>query len=254
MKRFAVLAAAAIAFGQTAAQLPRFDAASIRLNQTSDRPSTHYDASRVDLHKASMKHLVRRGWPVPDYQIVWPSWVDDRPYTYDVSVTFPSATTPAQLEQMFQDMMATRFGMQMHWETRDTKVWELTASPKGLKLQTAKNPAPPTDYPKFSTTARNGEWLLSSKLGEAPSGLTVKEFAEVITNTRILDRPLVDATGTDGYFDVEITAHIDPPENKPNPAELLSALEKQLGLKVTQKTIPMKILVVDRLERTPTNN
>lgn len=240
---------------QNQSERPQFDAASIRINQSSDRPSTRYDTARVDLHKASIKHLVRRAWPLPDYQVVWPAWVGDRsPSGYDVSVTFPAGTSAERLQLMFRDMLATRFGMAMHWETRDLKVFEVRPSERGPKLQVAANPSQPTDYPKYSTNIANGMWHFSSQLGGAPSGLTVGGFLEAINALRILDRPLVDATGIQGYYDIDLTAPAEVPDNKPALSELLNSLEKQIGLKASLKTQSLRMLVVDHLERTPTEN
>jgi uncharacterized protein (TIGR03435 family) len=256
--RFALVAFAllpATGLSQSPASRPQFDAASIRVNRSSDRPSTQYDAGRVTLHKASFKHLVRRGWPLPDYQIVWPASLPERGQVgYDVSVTFPPDTSPERLQLMFQDLLTTRFGLVMHWETHELRAYEVSISNRGLRLHEAANPAPPTDYPKYSTKIVNGEWLMSSKLGAAPSGLTVAGFLEMISTMRILDRPLIDATGINGYYDIDLTAPVDVPENKPSPSDLLGALDKELGLKATPKTLQLLMLVVDHLEQMPTEN
>ena len=64
----------------------------------------------------------------------------------------------------------------------------------------------------------------------------------------------MDATGIHGNYDIELTAPADIPENRPAASELLKALEKQLGLKATLKTVSLRMLVIDRLERIPTEN
>src|SRR5580658_4392545 len=226
---------------------PQFDAASVKVNESADRPSTRYDPVRIDLRKASIKHLVRRAWPLPDYQIVWPAWVDAQRGArgYDVSVTFPRDSSPERLNLMFQDLLATRFGLVTHWETRELKAFEVRVSEQGAKLQESKNPAPPTDFPKYSTKTQNGVWHFSSQLGGSPSGLTVAGFLEAIDATHILDRPLVDATGIQGNYDIELSAPADAPQNRPDASELLRAFEKQLGLKVTLKTLSLRMLVID---------
>jgi uncharacterized protein (TIGR03435 family) len=243
-------------FPQTETGRPQFDAASVKINETGDRPFTRYDPIRVDLHKASIKHLVRRAWRLPDYQIVWPPWVDAQRGRrgYDVSVTFPPDTSPELLERMFQDLLATRFALVTHWEKRELKGFEVRISEHGSKLQEAKNPAPPTDFPKYTTKIEAGLWHFSSQLGGAPSGLTVAGFLEAIDATHILGRPLVDGTGIQGNYDIELGAPADVPENRPDPSELLKALEKQLGLKATLKTFSLRMLVIDRMERIPTEN
>jgi len=251
---FALLPATASSQSQT--ERPQFDAASVRINQSSDRPSTQYDAGRVVLHKASIKHLVRRAFPVPDYQVVWPDWVagDRGSLGYDVSVTFPPGTTAERLQLMFQDLLAVRFGLTMHWETRDMRAFEVRASERGPVLREAVNPAQPTDYPKYSTRTERGVWHMSSKLGAAPSGLTVAGFLDAINSMHILDRPLVDASGIEGYYDIDLTAPAEVPDNKPAASELLGALDKQLGLKASLKTFSLRMLIIDRLERIPTDN
>ena len=243
-------------FAQSEIGRPQFDAASVKVNESGDRPSTRYDPTRVDLRKASVKHLVRRAWQLPDYQIVWPAWVDDQRGRrgYDVSVTFPPDTSPKLLNLMFQDLLATRFELVTHWEIRELKAFEVRVSEQGSKLREAKSPAPPTDFPKYTTKTETGVWHFSSQLGGAPSGLTVAGFLEAIDATHILDRPLVDATGIQGNYDIELSAPADVPQNRPDPSELIKALEKQLGLKVTLKTLPLRMLVIDRMERIPTGN
>jgi uncharacterized protein (TIGR03435 family) len=240
---------------QNQAERPQFDAASIRISQASDRPSTQYDAARVELHKASIKHLVRRAWPLPAYQVVWPAWVGERnPLAYDVSVTYPSDTTADHLQLMFQDLLAGRFGLKMHWEWRDVRAFEVEATERGPRLHEAANPAQPTDYPKYSTRIERGVWHLSSQLGGAPSGLTVAGFLEAINSMHILDRPLVDATGIQGYYDIDLTAPVEVADNKPAASELLGALDKQMGLKASLRTLSLRMLVIDHLERIPTEN
>ncbi len=244
----------AISFSQRQADKPQFEAASVKVNQSSDRPSTRYDTARVILQKASVKHLVRRAWGLPDYQVVWPDWVaGDRGFIgYDVSVTFAPGTSPEQLQLMFQDLLATRFAFAAHWETRDMRAFEVRASERGAKLRTAVNPAQPTDFPKYSTKTEAGVWHVSSQLGGAQSGLTVAGFLDALNSMNILDRPLVDATGIQGNYDIDLTAPADP--NRPGPSELLAALDKQLGLKATLKTLSLRVLVIDHMERMPTAN
>jgi uncharacterized protein (TIGR03435 family) len=243
-------------FVQNETRHPQFDAASVKVNESSDRPFTRYDPTRVDLHKASVKHLVRRAWPLPDYRIVWPAWVDAQRGArgYDVSVTFPPDTKAAELNLMFQDLLASRFGLATHWETRALKAFEVRVSERGLKLQSAKTPAPPTDFPKYTAKTETGTWHFSSQLGGAPSGLTMAGFLEALDATHILDRPLVDATGIPGTFDIELTAPVDLPDSKPDASELLKALDNQLGLKAALKVLSLRVLVIDHMDRIPTAN
>jgi uncharacterized protein (TIGR03435 family) len=253
---FAWLALAAPVFCQSQPPRLEFDAASIRVNKSPDRPYTKYDATRVELHKASVKHLIFRAWTLTDYQVVWPDWVDAQRFAVgcDVTVTFPAKTTPEQLQLMFRNLLATRFGLVTHWEDRQLKAFEVEPAETGAVLKKAANPSPPTDFPKYTARTRQGEWRFSSQRGGAPSGLTVRGLLEALNQVKILDRPLVDRTGIEGDYDIELTAPADLQGNKPNPGALLKAMENQLGLKATLKTLPVRTLIIDRMDRTPTEN
>jgi hypothetical protein len=85
----------------------------------------------------------------------------------------------------------------------------------GSKLQAAKNPAPPTHFPKYTTRTESEFWRYSSQLGGAPSGLTVAGALEAIDATHIPDHPSVDSTGIQGHYDIELTAQAEVPENRP---------------------------------------
>jgi uncharacterized protein (TIGR03435 family) len=250
------LALGSFAFCQSQPVRVQFEAASVHVNKSPDRPYTKFDPTRVELHKASIKHLIRRAWTVTDYQVVWPDWVDAQRFAvgYDVTVTFPANTTPEQLQLMFRDLLATRFGLVTHWEDRELKAFEVRSAENGAILKKAANPAPPTDFPKYTARTREGEWHFSSQLGGAPSGLTVGGFLEALNTTQILDRPLVDKTGIKGDYDIDLTAAADVPGNKPNASVLLNALEKQAGLKATLKTLSVKTLIIDHMDRTPSEN
>ena len=64
----------------------------------------------------------------------------------------------------------------------------------------------------------------------------------------------MDAAGIQGYYDIELTAPAEVPDNKPDASELLGALDRQLGLKASLKTFPLRMLVIDHMERIPTGN
>ncbi len=250
------LALASFAFCQSQPARVQFEAASVHVNKSPDRPYTKFDPTRVELHKASVKHLIRRAWTVTDYQVVWPDWVDAQRFAvgYDVTVTFPANTTPEQVQLMFRDLLATRFGLVTHWEDRELKAFEVRPAENGAILKKAANPAPPTDFPKYTARTREGEWRFTSQLGGAPSGLTVSGFLDALNQTQILDRPLVDKTGIEGDYDIDLTAPADVPGNKPNASALLNALEKQAGLKATLKTLSVRTLIIDHMDRTPSEN
>ena len=103
--------------------------------------------------------------------------------------------------------------------------------------------------------------------GSAPdrSGYTIRQLINFFSSN--LDRPLVDMTGLEGYYDVNLFVERDrPPDDASAPpargtglvgwtnSAFFSAMESQLGLHIEKKTLPTRMLVIDHLERSPTEN
>jgi uncharacterized protein (TIGR03435 family) len=69
-----------------------------------------------------------------------------------------------------------------------------------------------------------------------------------------LDRPLVDVTGLEGEYDIDLTFGLDDQSRSADRNSLFAALEKQLGLKAEARRNPVKVLVIDHVERVPSEN
>jgi uncharacterized protein (TIGR03435 family) len=96
----------------------------------------------------------------------------------------------------------------------------------------------------------------------APYGIKISKLVKYLNNG-YLDRVMVDKTGLDGYYDInlfippEIDAHTEPdgtPSGNPGMQAYFDALDAQLGLKTETQTAPVEMLVIDHLERNPTEN
>jgi uncharacterized protein (TIGR03435 family) len=220
-----------------------------------------------------MRNLVLKAFPVENYQVVWPKWMESQNAFYDISATMREGTTPQQLQLMLQSLLANRFKLSFHRETRDVKDYELEVSSHGLKIQPSKNP-PDSPGPYTMQRDRNGLRLMQPAkeiveqvgLDPAKSGYTIRRLINAFSAR--LDRPMIDMTGLEGDYDIELFVPFDLDA----PSELSStgrgsrmpgawsnalffeALEKQLGLTVKPRTGPVEMLVIDHLERIPTEN
>jgi len=263
-------------------QPPQFGAASVKLAAGAPggfNPGyQRSDPGRIDYHLIGIQGLVFKAYPVEVYQVVWPTWVTSQRTFYDVSATIPAGTTPEQLQLMFQGLLADRFKLSAHWETRDTQVYVLGISSGGLKIHKSEHPPDP-DATYRSPYTDNTGWRIISKpsksnaeaAGIAPdkSGYTIRQIVNFFRFN--LDRPLLDMTGLEGYYDIDLFVPRDVPlddagapsapaigsgaaNNGWSNSAFFSALEKQLGLKVEKKTLPIRMLVIDHVERVPTEN
>ena len=259
--------------GQAQTDVSHFDVASVRLVEFArGRTSLRADPGRIDYSGIDVKTLVLKAYPVAAYQVVWPS---NFPIAYyDVQAEMASDSRPAELHVMLQALLADRLKLQVHHESRVIPVYTLEVSGKGLKMRPATNPRSPTSLVPGVAGSKDG-WHLGVNLpGEtSPVPYTVAELIQVFGFR--LDRPMLDRTGLNGYYDIDLFV---PRELQADPAAsaheggigqsepLLSqpqsggwstpayfdALDKQLGLRVERQAIPMDMLVVDLLERVPT--
>jgi len=198
---------------------------------------------------------------------------------YDIEAKPASATDPKHMWLMLQTLLADRFKLALHRETRELPVFVLTASKNGLKLPPAKEADcvsfPPGATPRYVTGKvdcgyvsgpfrdNTGMRMRGSKLHMAD---LIRELAVV------LDRPVLDKTGFTGEFDLDLSFTRDgalmglvglpgyegaeSPDGAgadANGRDIFAALEETLGLKLATSKGPVEVLVIDHAER-PTAN
>lgn len=150
--RFAVILIASgfvlagAAFGQTATSGPVFDVASVRPAAPIDqmtilmglragrRPeSMHVEGSRATYTYMSLKELIAYGYKVRVYQVSGPDWlVTDR---FDIAAKLPDGASKDDVPAMLQALLADRFKLAAHLETKEHPVLGLMAAKTGAKLQ-----------------------------------------------------------------------------------------------------------------------
>lgn len=154
-----------------------------------------------------------------------------------------------QMQGMFQQLLAERFKMSVHWETRDLPVYALAVTKKGPNLQVSKQP--------------EGDTKISSGTGQfTAQGVTLAELTRALTQTlsKELGRVVVDKTGITGRYDVTLkwtpetgatpvdsgTSGAAPtPDSGPS---IFTAIQEQLGLKLESSKGPVQVLVIDHVE------
>ena len=234
----------------TAVASPAFDAATVKPVKEPD-PNHMRDRTegrRFTTRYTTLSNLLMMAYQLDPRQIIGgPAWVTTD--EYDIDAVAVDATQLAQhREEMLQRLLADRFQLDFHRETRDMPVYVLTVAKDGPKLK-AGDPAAPSG----SGCQRLG--VCSFRNDPVAHFSRWLQFA-------VLDRPVVDKTDLTGGFDftliwtpdeTQFTAlgmHIPPPADNPNgPPGLFTAIQEQLGLKLTPQKIPAEVLVIDRVER-----
>jgi uncharacterized protein (TIGR03435 family) len=197
----------------------------------------------------------------------------------DVEARMPVDTTREQFDVMLQNLLADRLGLKVHWATLQTDMYALVVAKGGPKLKLAA-PDSPQASDDASTNgnpdrtgsngfpipaAGNGHWRGATpggKIGLRGHNETVAELASAIAS-QTLGAPLADATGLTGRYDYTIfwsTAATDaarrgtPVTDDSDGPSIFDAVEEQLGLKIERRKGPVQMLVVDHVEKKPTEN
>ena len=239
---------------------PQFDAASIRpVEWQGGSVVMDGDAGRIEYRQFGLKGLVWVAFQGPLPQIVWPEWLADyKGDVFDISATFPIGTTQEQQRLMLQSLLADRFKLVVHHETRNQKVYALVVSSHGLKIHKSDNPPDDATLTISVRTGKDG-FHLNDRPPEAPPsapyGIKISKLVKYFNNG-YLDRVMVDKTGLEGYYDINlfIPPDLDATTSTPITQAYFDALDAQLGLKVETQTDPVEMLVIDHLEQNPTAN
>jgi uncharacterized protein (TIGR03435 family) len=252
MRALLILPALLISVAYAADAQPSFEAASVKVADRSlvlpPGPSVQFlPSGRLVAPRVSLFVLLQRVYDVKAFQISGgPKWL--RSDQFDIQATAGSPTTEDQMKLMAQVLLADRFHLKLHRETREIPVYALIAGKNGPKLQTAKDP---------TQCGGNGCFGVGNGYFTA-SGATMAFTAEVLT--RLLDRPAVDKTGLTGHYDFKLTydqSSTQPPivgiPMTPTEGPSIFAAVEDLGLKLNPERDPIEILVIDSAERPVAN-
>jgi len=197
---------------------------------------------------AHVQDLVMEAFGLPEYQIYYlPAFALSREgYVYDVDATAKgeAVPTPDQFQRMLQALLAARFHLKTHWETKKISIYALVPDKGGPKFHEFRKDAQPPPREESRPFA----------------GTTMFALARFITQN--YDSPVLDGTGLpDRLYDFDINKlvnfhEIDREEGAdPLDAEdyLRSALQHELGLKMESRKENMQILVVDHIDELSAN-
>jgi uncharacterized protein (TIGR03435 family) len=247
------LSAASLA-GQSVA--PAFEVASIRKN-TSAGGRTLMDGAgdRFSVTNATLRMLILTSFELLDDQLVGgPGWIDnDRFDIVAVRGGAPFEQVPAMLRTLF----AERFKLRTHAETRDMPMYTLVmagsngAPGERMKVADCDRKDPSTGFPSASDKVLpcNVRFVGPGRL--RGGGLRMRDLAAALTP--IVGRIVIDRTGLPGRYDLELAWVPDQPQRAtddipvpdPNGVSLFTALQEQLGLRLTGGRGPVDVLVID---------
>jgi uncharacterized protein (TIGR03435 family) len=165
-----------------------------------------------------------------------PSWLGSQQYDVTAKVEGNPHLTYEQLKAPLQKLLAERFQLALHRQTKEGSGYALVAAKSGPKLQETKGDSP------HAYIIKGGLRLQNSSLDVLAGSLT-----------RPAGRPVVNETGIKGNFDITLDYAPEGAADSDRPS-LFTALQEQLGLQLVTRRVPVEMLVIDRVERTPSEN
>ena len=309
---------------QTQPAVPEFEVASIKPAPPLDPAKIvagkmhlgmSVDAARVDIGSLSLADLIRTAYRLKSYQVSGPDWMTSE--RFDVLAKMPAGASKDKVPEMLQALLAERFKLVVHRDTKEHAVYALVVGKSGPKMKDAEpDPAPGTAAaapPAGGMVVGSGDSQMrispnkegrSATVAGAPFGqmkvtmgeagmihmdfarMTMPSFADMLS--RMTDRPVVDRTELKGNYQLAMDLSMDEMRNVaraaaasagfalpmgpgrpggdagrgPAPADAAStpggssifSAVQQLGLKLDPRKLPVETLVVDHVEKTPTEN
>jgi uncharacterized protein (TIGR03435 family) len=258
MRRFLLSALVVVSTGalSVVAQRPTFEVASIKRNISVGQLSSvnGQPGGRITVTNHTLRNIVRNVNRLQSYQIVGgPDWVDrDR---WDIVAKGEGDPAFEQLVAMMQTLLADRFKLVTHRETRELPIYALvparadsrfgsqfrmstatdcTPEAEAARARAGVPPPPPGGRPRCGLRLNTGVMMTSSA--------TMADIVRALSS--VVERQVVDKTGLTARYDLDLTWKDDA-----EGPSLFTAVQEQLGLKLEPQRGAVEVLVIDSAER-----
>jgi len=237
---------------------------------------TSADKGRITFSNVSLMMLITTAYKIKEHQVEGPAWLYSE--RYDVTAKFPEGATREQVPEMLQTLLADRFNLKVHKESKVMPSYELIAAKGGPKLTRAE-------------TESNLRMMMGPKGRHMTGNVTIQRVAEFLSNA--LDRPVVDKTGIEGVYQIDLEWSGDdmprgmramghggpmgpggagggstaaaptggggsnegrPRDESADAPSIFSALQATLGLRLQDKKGPVDLFMIDNIDKVPTEN
>jgi uncharacterized protein (TIGR03435 family) len=243
MTKFSLsLALAALTLAQPAEsqKTTEFEVATVKPTATQDGSlSVNFPpGGRFTARNLTLKQLLQNAWSMQDYQIVGgPGWTTSA--GFDIDAKAGGDLSREQVLRMLQTLLADRFHLASHRETRQLPVYALVVGKTGPRLL-------PADTGAGKPRTMMGQLIVQK--------MSMTELANILALD--LKRPVKDETSLIGdfAFTLEWTPGMKEPDNSPSSRpSLFTAVQEQLGLKLESTKGSVDVLVIDNAEK-PSEN
>ena len=234
---------------------PAFEVASIRQHAGPITVSgVDISGSRVTASALTVSDLISYAFSLKGYQLTGlTDWMQSDRYDIIARAGSPGSPTNEQVRRMMQTLLAERFRLKVHGETREVPVYALVVGKNGSRLK--ENPAG-SGVVRFNRKGRDVELVFN--------GTPIDRLVSQLPRMPGIDRPVVDKTGLTGKYDFNLTLtdfqlSLNNVEQRGIPAadsdgaSVFTALQDQLGLRLESQKAPVEFVAIDTVDR-PSEN
>jgi uncharacterized protein (TIGR03435 family) len=244
--RVIVFLVAGAALAQTPDARPAFEAAFVKVNTAgSNSSSSNGTKGQIVMVNQSLKRLVERAYNVKPFQVTGPEWMEN--VRFDITAKYPEDTKNSDRPAMLRTLLQDRFKLATHSESKEMPGYALVVAKSGLKLKAV-------EAEKGGGTSSNSS---NNSVTLKVTAISMGEVADYLA--RRLGSTVIDSTGLQGVYTFELHWSLDDTSGAPadgGAAEFAAVQEAfgSLGLHLQAQKVPVQMVVVDHVERVPTEN
>ncbi len=223
---------------------PAYEVASIKPNNSASGNSrTDGSRGQIIFTNQTLARLIERAYSAKPFQVTGPGWMKE--VKFDIAAKYPPNTNREDRPIMLRTLLEDRFKLAVHHETKEMPGYALVVAKGGFKLK-------PVEPSGSSGTSRNGGRVVTLTAKKSSMAALADDIA------RSLGEMVVDKTGVEGVYDFELRFATDDLNSNAADADsmpsLFTALKEVLGLRLQSAKVPVDIIVVDHVERVPSDN
>lgn len=234
-----------------------FDAVSIKAAQPGQRGGGYnLSPGRLNAKNQSLRDLMKFAFGVEDFQLSGGSgWLNSE--HYEILATCPGETTNGDLRKMMRAMLADRFALATHRESKNISGYALHVAKTGPRLKLVE---PEQHGMMLGRNRTTGQRILTA------TSAGMAELAIILTT--LLSQPVEDRTGLEGVFDFAMEwspdemqpalltsgkqVQVEAVDGATGPS-IFTAIQKTLGLTLTAQKVPVELIVIDHAEKAAAN-
>lgn len=288
---FAQTPAAPLTFDVASVKPATIDQAKIMAGQ--QHVGLKVEGNRVEIGVSALSELIGMAYKVKYYQIQGPEWLGPMSQRFDIVAKMPEGANKDQVPEMLQALLADRFKLTMHRSSKESQVYALVIGKNGLKMKETPPDVPVAasaypDAPKPDTNMKITTSNDKTTITNTPAGTQKVTMVDGVMHveaskmpmsmlvealSRYVDHPVVDMTELKGNYQVVLdisqediravmrSVGMAMPAGAPaasdtaaEPGSSIVNSVQQLGLKLDARKMPLDMIVIDHLEKAPTDN